>query len=578
MAGCGRCKELFDRGELSLKHGESCPRIICHYEDFPSDDDSTHCKFNATLDHTVEYTNAQVTNVEDTTAEDRKTDSQEVLDSVFDLTPTYKYCGICINQPGSGSSMHGISGFRVNENATCYITTNASFHLVLDSCNEINSAMVASSGSTVMSYAPTWEDIVINDVTLDISSLVEDMYSSANAFALRGCFGLSKFPELKFEPLRKSHDSYVLCQFHDPDTYEYFTPDSIAACKRCFDNSKRMESYKFNKWDCPYFHYLYPDLIRKDMSFDKDRILNSYVCDAVTNQPSFIQSAMVEEMLCAAIINAMTPNYGVGILPLSDSTEVCDLPQQSKYMLGTFCCIHDNEQFRQWLNREQSMMYCLFLGYILINVKLDLFLPFHSIVTAAVNAVLASYVANREKQCITSTVLGNWMSYSFDGSESFEIVANKVVLSICSMTEYLDYIIQMPHMSLFLTVHEQECDQYCAIALNISLDAFFKYNMENAVVKYFNISAVFIPGNAIRDTQQGQAVRLSGQKMIDVLEEEKLEPVFEAVQGHISDPIDDEFQLISDIYKVAQDLAKNGNQGLGLPIPNVLVGATETIG
>jgi len=62
------------------------------------------------------------------------------------------------------------------------------------------------------------------------------------------------------------------------------------------------------------------------------------------------------------------------------------------------------------------------------------------------------------------------------------------------------------------------------------------------------------------------------------LEEEKLEPVFEAVQGHISDPIDDEFQLISDIYKVAQDLAKNGNQGLGLPIPNVLAGATETIG
>ena len=39
------------------------------------------------------------------------------------------------------------------------------------------------------------------------------MYSSANEFAIRSGIGLTQFPFLKFEPLNKTLDSNVICEF-----------------------------------------------------------------------------------------------------------------------------------------------------------------------------------------------------------------------------------------------------------------------------------------------------------------------------------------------------------------------------
>lgn len=65
-------------------------------------------------------------------------------------------------------------------------------------------------------------------------------------------------------------------------------------------------------------------------------------------------------------------------------------------------------------------------------------------------------MVNGEEVSLQNTVLGNWMSCFFYGSESFESVANKLVLSISSIiTDYLEYIMEIPLMSLSIHVHKQ---------------------------------------------------------------------------------------------------------------------------
>ncbi len=112
-----------------------------------------------------------------------------------------------------------------------------------------------------------------------------------------------------------NHEVYVFVD--EQESLCGLTPDRIQCCYRCLDNSKFVESYKFHDFDCPYFRDLFPDLVCNDV----DRILNSYVCDIVMQQCTFLQSPMVEEMYRAAIVNAMKPNYGVRIIPLLDSTD-----------------------------------------------------------------------------------------------------------------------------------------------------------------------------------------------------------------------------------------------------------------
>ncbi len=93
------------------------------------------------------------------------------------------------------------------------VHNGVSLQSIFDNGNEIDIGVDESSGSTVMSDAPLWEDIVISDVTVVVSVLVEGMYSSANEFAICSGIGLTQFPFLKFEPLNKTLDSNVICEF-----------------------------------------------------------------------------------------------------------------------------------------------------------------------------------------------------------------------------------------------------------------------------------------------------------------------------------------------------------------------------
>jgi len=54
-----------------------------------------------------------------------KSDSQDVLDTVFISVPTYTFCGLCTNQSSSASNDADVAGLHVTKNLTCNTPTNA---------------------------------------------------------------------------------------------------------------------------------------------------------------------------------------------------------------------------------------------------------------------------------------------------------------------------------------------------------------------------------------------------------------------------------------------------------------------
>jgi hypothetical protein len=113
----------------------------------------------------------------------------------------------------------------------------------------------------------------------------------------------------------------------------------------------------------------------------------------------------------------------------------------------------------------------------------------------------------------------------------------------------MQYIMQIPQMALILREHETEAMEYCIVSFAMSLEAFMKYNKENFVVDEFCV----------------------GRKSVHAKVEE-LEVVPDASDNELSESDVDEdyyYDLISNMYKVAQDIAKEGNQGASLPIPIV---------
>ncbi len=83
-------------------------------------------------------------------------------------------------------------------------------NLESDPDSGINSLIAEeTSGNTVMSEGPYWEDIVITEATTEDSILVQDKYFTANDFAVHGCLGVTPLPRLQCEQLMRTHDSYL---------------------------------------------------------------------------------------------------------------------------------------------------------------------------------------------------------------------------------------------------------------------------------------------------------------------------------------------------------------------------------
>lgn len=123
------------------------------------------------------------------------------------------------------------------------------------------------------------------------------------------------------------------------------------------------------------------------------------------------------------------------------------------------------------------------------------FFLFHQVITAAVNSVSQSYMVNREQGSIHNVYLSNWMSCSFDGCESFECVAEKLVPTIEGIGDYMEYIMQVPQMPLFVRRHKTEPMEYCIVSFVMSLEAFMKYNNENFLVDEVFVGRVSVPNN-----------------------------------------------------------------------------------
>jgi hypothetical protein len=184
-----------------------------------------------------------------------------------------------------------------------------------------------------------------------------------------------------------------------------YAEGSVANCNCCLDNSNYSESYTFHDLDCPFLCDLYPDLVRVEETFDVDKMLSQFAFDVPITRNSFLRSALVDEMHRAAVTASLKPNYGLVVPPKSDSLDKSDMMPSNKYVHARCCCIHYGEKFRRWLNREQSVQYCTLQGYILVDVLLDLFLPFHQVISTDVNSVSESYAVNREPGIIHNVYL-----------------------------------------------------------------------------------------------------------------------------------------------------------------------------
>ncbi len=110
-----------------------------------------------------------------------------------------------------------------------------------------------------------------------------------------------------------------------------------------------------------------------------------------------------------------------------------------------------------------------------VDERDDLFRPFHSLMTHAVNIIAESYLSKNNLMYIENKSLSSWLSYSFTGEESFEEVSDATSCNISSLEQYINHLLCIPSMKLFMKAKHKNGNSKYLMSMIMSLECLTKH-------------------------------------------------------------------------------------------------------
>jgi hypothetical protein len=130
------------------------------------------------------------------------------------------------------------------------------------------------------------------------------------------------------------------------------------------------------------------------------------------------------------------------------------------------------------------------MGYVLVDMYNDLFKPFHSLMTRALANVYDIDTTSNDATVVRSSNLCKWQS-----CECYARVMQKLSPHITDIYEYVQFIADIPCMSLFFTINDHQLHHYVAVSFTMSLECFEQFNEDTYYHDYSKI--IVSPDNTL---------------------------------------------------------------------------------
>jgi len=227
----------------------------------------------------------------------------------------------------------------------------------------------------------------------------------------------------------------------------------------------------------------------------------------------------------------------------------------------------------------------------MINVQIDkygdLLVPFHSVMMKAVASVWDAYDSSVAKD--SEGFLSNirkWMTCSFTGEETYNTMSEKLSSHITNVCDYVALISEMPYMNLLFSIHDEQPFHYVMVSILMTLECFEKFSKDTSYNDYNKLVIHDFTTSLLCDTEDSShpisdnikevPIEVHNQQSLVTEDGDQKNYVDEAshpihdnnteVQSEVQDQtsICDELDvLIDEMYLVAQQVAADGNQGIG---------------
>ena len=223
--------------------------------------------------------------------------------------------------------------------------------------------------------------------------------------------------------------------------------------------------------------------------------------------------------------------------------------------------------------------YCCTMGYVLVDMYNDLFKPFHSLMTQALANVYDVDSTSNDATVVRTSNLSKWKSCEFTGDECYAIVLEKLSPHITDIYEYVQFIADIPCMSLFFTINDHQLHHYVAVSFTMSLECFEQFNEDTYYHDYSEI--IVSPDNTVNAKPLGHNETTFAQpqhdETVDYHSTEQGDHDYGVSLGDddygasacasVASDEDEIDVMIDEMYLKAQQVSIDGQLGICLPPP-----------